>query len=154
MRNPPPTPTYPEAKPATSPMRAPQANCFADMETGRCASGSDADSPEAGAHAEPAGEEAAAAPLVTPPRDAAARLSARRARAARTFALNAPFSGAGSLNAFRSMVQAEYAMMIAAASMIIQPSEREASHTPNGDVTAPPRPAANPRAGTHVLFRK
>ena len=60
MRNPPPTPTYPEAKPATSPMRAPQANCFADMETGRCASGSDADSPEAGAHAEPAGEEAAA----------------------------------------------------------------------------------------------
>ena len=92
IKNPPPTPTYPEAKPATSPMRAPQASCFADMETGRCASGADADSPEAGAHAEPAGEEAAA------------RLSARRARAARTFALNAPFSGAGSLNAFRSMV--------------------------------------------------
>ena len=44
-------------------------------------------------------------------------------------------------------------MMSAAASMTIQAGDMVASHTPMGEVQAPPRPAARPRDGTHVLCR-
>ena len=46
---------------------------------------------------------------------------------------------------------ADHPMTSAATTMISQPGEMVASHTPNGDVTAPPRPAATPSDGTHVL---
>ena len=46
---------------------------------------------------------------------------------------------------------ADQPMTSAATTMISQPGEMVASHTPNGDVTAPPRPAATPSDGTHVL---
>ena len=57
------------------------------------------------------------------------------------------------LMAFRSMFTAEYPMMSAAANMISQPGETDASHTPRGEVSAPPRPAATPSAGMQVLWR-
>ena len=44
-------------------------------------------------------------------------------------------------------------MMSAAAPMTAQSGERAASHTPKGDMQAPPRPAATPSFGRQVLFR-
>ncbi len=44
-------------------------------------------------------------------------------------------------------------MMSAAAPMTAQSGERVASHTPKGDRQAPPRPAATPSFGRHVLLR-
>ena len=43
-------------------------------------------------------------------------------------------------------------MMSAAAPMTAQSGERVASHTPKGDMQAPPRPAATPSFGRHVLL--
>ena len=37
--------------------------------------------------------------------------------------------------------------------MMAQSGDTVASHTPTGEVSAPPRPAATPRAGTQVLRR-
>ena len=55
------------------------------------------------------------------------------------------------MTALRSMLTAEYPMINAAASITSQAGDRLASHTPTGEVSAPPTPIAKPSTGTHVL---
>ena len=57
------------------------------------------------------------------------------------------------LKALPSIFTADQPMMSAAATIIIQAGEICASHTPKGEVSAPPRPAATPSDTMHVLWR-
>ena len=132
MMNPPPTPTYPLIKPAIAPI----ATTFITNEAvnaGAAYEGFSADAPDAGTEgdepaAEDAGEEA-----VFPP-----------------FASFEPFEAA---NAFLNMVNAEYAMIDAAAAMTSQAGDAAAAMTPTGERHAPARPHTMPTRATHVLLR-
>ena len=50
------------------------------------------------------------------------------------------------------MVMLEYRMTSEAAVMMAQSGDSDASHTPTGDMHAPPMPAASPTFSRHVRF--
>ena len=55
--------------------------------------------------------------------------------------------------ALLSIFTADHPMMSAATTLMSHAGDSVASHTPKGDVTAPPMPAARPSDGMHVLCR-
>ena len=154
IMKPPPTPTYPLMKPATTPMSATFAtylgvSLIAGASRGAACAPA-ALEPPAATGAVAARLAAAASPVAPAAPTAAASLVV----AFFSHALRLPFAAPpfGAASAFFSIVNDEYITTTAAAPIIAQAGDTFAAHTPTGERHAPVRPHTIPTRGRDVLF--